>query len=109
MRPRATMSERMPSAHSTGCNRKRTAAMPVERILFLGIAVLALNLVTGCASTTVSRVDTASVTDLSGRWNDTDSRLVAEAMIKEAISQPWLDDYTKTKGRQPVVIVGTIA
>ena len=83
--------------------------MPVERILVLGIAVLALNLVTGCASTTVSRVDTASVTDLSGRWNDTDSRLVAEAMIKEAISQPWLDDYTKTKGRQPVVIVGTIA
>jgi uncharacterized protein (TIGR02722 family) len=83
--------------------------MPVERILFLGVAVLALNLVTGCASTTVSRVDTASVTDLSGRWNDTDSRLVAEAMIKEAISQPWLDDYTKTKGRQPVVIVGTIA
>jgi len=83
--------------------------MPVERILFLAVAVLALHMVTGCASTTVSRVDTASVTDLSGRWNDTDSLLVAEAMIKEAISQPWLDDYTKTKGRQPVVIVGTIA
>jgi hypothetical protein len=54
-------------------------------------------------------VDTASVTDLSGRWNDTDSRLVAETMVKDAISQPWLDNHLKAKGRPPVVIVGTIA
>ena len=83
--------------------------MPVERPLFIAVSVLAFFMLTGCASTTVSRVDTGTVTDLSGRWNDTDSRLVAEAMIKEAISQPWLDDYTKAKGHQPVVVVGTIA
>ena len=75
----------------------------------MAAAVVALFVLSGCASTTVSRVDSGTVTDLSGRWNDTDSRLVAEAMIKEAISQPWLDDYTRVKGRQPVVIVGTIA
>ena len=77
--------------------------------LSIAAAVVALFVLSGCASTTVSRVDAATVTDLSGRWNDTDSRLVAEAMIKEAISQPWLDDYTREKGRQPVVIIGTIA
>jgi uncharacterized protein (TIGR02722 family) len=77
--------------------------------LSVAAALVALFVLSGCASTTVSRVDAATVTDLSGRWNDTDSRLVAEAMIKEAISQPWLDDYTRVKGRQPVVIVGTIA
>jgi hypothetical protein len=63
----------------------------------------------GCASTSVSRVDAASVTDLSGRWNDTDSRMVAEGMIKDALSQPWLSNYTNATKRPPVVIVGTIA
>jgi uncharacterized protein (TIGR02722 family) len=48
------------------------------------------------------------VTDLSGRWNDTDSRQVAEAMVKDALAYPWLDNFTRTKSRQPVVVVGTI-
>lgn len=62
----------------------------------------------GCASTSVSRVDAATVTDLSGRWNDTDSRMVAEAMVQEALSRPWLENYTATNKRQPVVVVGTV-
>ena len=74
----------------------------------MALAVVAV-MTSGCASQKVSRVDTASVTDLSGRWNDTDSRLVAEAMMKEALSQPWLENATRARGRQPVVIVGTIA
>ena len=48
------------------------------------------------------------MTDLSGRWNDTDSRQVAEEMVKQALSYPWLDNFVKSKNRQPVVIVGTI-
>ena len=80
-----------------------------DRALLGSLFLDALLVTPGCASTKVTRVDTASVTDLSGRWNDTDSRLVAEAMIKEAISQPWLDSYTRAKGHAPVVIIGTIA
>jgi len=63
----------------------------------------------GCASTTVSRVDAASVTDLSGHWNDTDSRMVAEAMIQDALSRPWLAGYRSAHKRSPVVVVGTVA
>ena len=63
---------------------------------------------TGCASTTVSRVDAASVTDLSGHWNDADSRLVAEEMVKEALSGPWLQTYTNAHTKRPVVVVGTV-
>jgi len=63
----------------------------------------------GCASETkVTRVDSGVVTDLSGRWNDTDSRMVAETMIKEALGSPWLENYTRSKNKQPVVVVGTI-
>ncbi len=82
--------------------------MAIEKRLLVGLTVVAM-VAAGCASTKVSRVDTASVTDLSGRWNDTDSRLVAEAMMKDALSQPWLENATRARGRQPVVIVGTIA
>lgn len=65
--------------------------------------------VSGCGKETkVTRVDTGLVTDLSGRWNDTDSQQVAETMVKEALSYPWLDNYVKAKGHQPIVVVGTV-
>ncbi|HKW86397.1 MAG TPA: penicillin-binding protein activator LpoB [Nitrospiraceae bacterium] len=81
-----------------------------RRRLRTAMAVLAGTvLLGGCASETkVTRVDTGVVTDLSGRWNDTDSRMVAETMVKEALGSPWLENYTKSKNRQPVVVVGTI-
>jgi len=42
----------------------------------------------GCgAGTTVQRIATTDVTDLSGRWNDTDSRLVAEEMVSDVLSR----------------------
>jgi len=61
------------------------------------------------AETKVTRVDTGLIIDLSGRWNDTDSRIVAEAMVKEALGTPWLDNFIRDhRGKQPVVVVGTI-
>lgn len=70
--------------------------------------VLAMTLA-GCSSgTKVTRVESSVATDLSGRWNDTDSRLVAEAMVKEALGSPWLENYRHAKGHQPVVVVGSI-
>lgn len=75
------------------------------------VAVLAVLLagVAGCgAETKVTRVDAGVVTDLSGRWNDTDSRMVAESMVKEALEYPWLNNFSLSKRRQPVVVVGTV-
>lgn len=63
---------------------------------------------TACAAKRVSRVDIGTVIDLSGRWNDTDSRLVAEEMVKEALNRPWLAKFTTTQGREPVVIIGRV-
>ncbi len=63
----------------------------------------------GCGTgKTVTRVEPGLVTDISGRWNDTDSRLVAETMVKQALGSAWLQKYTRDKSRQPVVVVGTI-
>jgi penicillin-binding protein activator len=63
----------------------------------------------GCGhETKVTRVDAGVVTDLSGRWNDTDSRMVAEAMVKDALQYPWLGSFERANQRQPVVVVGTV-
>lgn len=73
------------------------------------IAVCAVLALAGCGSETkVTRVDAGVVTDLSGRWNDTDSRIVAETMVKESLSYPWLSNFSQAKNRQPVVVVGTV-
>jgi uncharacterized protein (TIGR02722 family) len=64
---------------------------------------------TACGGETrVTRIDAGVVTDLSGRWNDTDSRIVAESMVKEALEYPWLNTFSQSKRRQPVVVVGTV-
>lgn len=81
----------------------RTVFRPVP------LFVCALLAVGGCGhEVKVTRVDAGVVTDLSGRWNDTDSRMVAEAMVKEALEYPWLGNFSKAKQRQPVVVVGTV-
>jgi penicillin-binding protein activator len=73
------------------------------------VAACAVLVFAGCGhETKITRVDSGVVTDLSGRWNDTDSRMVAEAMIKESLHYPWLNTFSQSKQRQPVVVVGTI-
>ncbi|HSJ14546.1 MAG TPA: penicillin-binding protein activator LpoB [Longimicrobiales bacterium] len=70
-------------------------------------ALLVLALVPAACATKVSRIDPAAVTDLSGRWNDTDSRLVANELIRSSLTEPWLRRYTETNaGQAPAVIVG---
>ena len=57
----------------------------------------------------VTRVDPNEQIDLSGRWNNTDSRLVAEEMTKTILSGNWLTDHMAGKsGQRPVVIVGFV-
>lgn len=73
------------------------------------VVVLGLIFIAGCTTTrTVQRVSVDEVRDLSGRWNSTDSRLVAEEMVSDVLRRPWLSTFERSAGRQPVVIVGTV-
>ncbi len=77
--------------------------------LYGAFAVLFSIILFGCSSSRhVSRVSADSVTDVSGDWNDTDSRLVSEAMIKDLTAAAWVDDFRQEKGKKPTVIVGRI-
>ncbi|MBW1820219.1 MAG: penicillin-binding protein activator LpoB [Deltaproteobacteria bacterium] len=75
-------------------------------ILFLTIALL----MAGCASgPVVERTAVDKTIDLSGRWNDSDSRMVSEEMIKDCLNMPWLQRYKiKHDGDIPTVIVGRV-
>ena len=64
-------------------------------------------LAAGCSNKNVSRIEPDTVTDLSGQWNDTDSRLVANALIEQSLTDPWLSRYSNVNGgSSPTVIVG---
>ena len=72
----------------------------------------ALLLVTasGCISKRVTRIEPTAVTDLSGRWNDTDSRLVANQLAEQTLGAGWAKRYTDSHGGDaPTVVVGGFA
>jgi penicillin-binding protein activator len=78
-------------------------SITIAVVLFLTL------MIAGCSSQkTVTRVETDTNIDLSGDWNDVDSRMVAEEMINDVLSRPWLQDYTGEKKKSPDVIVGTV-
>jgi len=75
---------------------------------FISMALLAsITLFSGCKKT-VTRVDTSQDIDLSGRWNDGDSRRVAEALTESALESRWVDEFQQKYNRRPVIIVGMV-
>jgi uncharacterized protein (TIGR02722 family) len=74
----------------------------------LAIALITLSLFACGSPKEVQRIDASSTTDLSGQWNDTDSRLVSQEMIDDVLARPWINEFTRTKSRKPDVILGTI-
>ena len=73
----------------------------------LPVALGAALLLSACG-TSVQRMDSAEVKDVSGRWNDTDSRLVAEEMIADCLARPWYSEAKNAIGKNPTVIVGSV-
>ncbi len=81
----------------------------MRKAFVIVLAVTAMFGILACGGTDVKRVDVGETIDISGRWNDTDSRLVSEAMIDDALKGGWLRKYYRTHGdKSPVVIVGTV-
>ena len=78
------------------------------RTLWVFVLSLSVALLPGCASKRVKRISPEEVVDLSGRWNDTDSQLVAKEMIADALSRPWSQTFMELRQRLPVVVVGPV-
>ena len=81
----------------------------MKRILLnFAFALAVASLTFSCATRKVVRIDPDERVDLSGRWNDTDSRLVAETMVKQILNSPRYQSYSDKKGKRPAIIVGYI-
>ena len=73
--------------------------------LCMGLLVVPFLLACG---TKVERLDTHEIKDVSGRWNDTDSQMVAQEMINDCLNSGWYNKATLRLGKEPTVIVGTV-
>lgn len=79
----------------------------MKKITQLSMIVLAVVALASC-NRQVTRINPDQQVDLSGRWNDTDSKLVAEEMIQDVTGRPWHNNFREGNNRKPVIIVGYI-
>jgi len=77
------------------------------KLIKLMIVAVAMFSVISC-SRQVTRINPDQQVDISGRWNDTDSKLVAEEMIKDVTGRPWHSNFRVESDRKPVIIVGYV-
>jgi len=73
------------------------------------LALLIVILFSMSCSHKVTRIEPNETPDISGKWNNTDSRLTADEMIKQCLSGGWLSEFSDKKGKKPVVIVGMVS
>ncbi len=79
----------------------------MKKILII-LSVAGIFASTSCGNRKIERVDPNTQTDISGRWNDTDSKLVAEEMTKDVLTRAWIGNFEKKYNRKPVVIIGSV-
>jgi penicillin-binding protein activator len=76
-------------------------------IVLIALAASIASISVSCKRS-VKRLNPSKQVDLSGRWNDVDSKLVAEEMIKDVMARQWHSNYFNKTGKKPVVIVGMV-
>jgi len=83
---------------------KRTATPALLLIATLGLTLA------GCEkSQRIERVDPSEVLDYQVKFDEDDAREVADAMITDALSRPWIDTWmAEHAGGRPTIIVGDI-
>lgn len=82
--------------------------MQFKKIITIGAIAISGIIISSC-SRQVTRVNTDQTIDVSGNWNNTDSRLVAEEMTQTILGGKWLSSHLEDKkGKRPVVVVGAV-
>ena len=75
------------------------------KTLLSGFAIIVM--LSSCARS-VTRIDPNQSMDLSGRWNDTDSRMIADKMITNLLGSEKFKEYSTSLGKKPAIIVGVV-
>ncbi len=82
----------------------------MKTVLITRGACLLVLIAAACSGRTeVTRISPEETVDLSGFWNDSDSRMVADALIDDALSYPWSRLHQQQHGGElPAVIIGSV-
>ena len=84
-------------------------SMTNVRALKLLVVLAALAVVAGCSGgKQVTRIAVEEQVDLSGEWNDVDSRAVSEALNAQIFASPWVEDFRAENGQKPYLIIGSV-
>ncbi len=78
------------------------------RWIALAAAMVGAGVLAGCKSREVTRADPSEVRDLDFRFDEDDARMTANTMVRDALSQGWIDRWMGAHDQRPVVIVGTV-
>lgn len=78
-----------------------TRTITTFTILLLGLSLAA-------CSTSVKRGKAEDQTELSGKWNANDSRLVSKKVVDSMLEGRWVRNHLKKHQKSPTVIVGKI-
>ena len=76
----------------------------IGRLILISLIVT----LSACAPSSVKRLELGEEMALSDKWNDTDSKLVAEEMTTDMLAYPWLNDYHNPQRPRPTVIIQRI-
>ncbi|GAA4310369.1 hypothetical protein GCM10023149_05010 [Mucilaginibacter gynuensis] len=82
--------------------------MKFNRILTVAAIAVSGIFIASC-SRQVTRVSTEETIDVSGNWNNSDSRMAANDLTTQILGANWIDTHTSDhQGKKPVVIVGFV-
>jgi uncharacterized protein (TIGR02722 family) len=92
----------------------RGAVMPItfsgkQLWKILASSALAVNLLSCAKDFEGTYSDPAKAEIVDDRWSETDARKVADSLINQVITKPWLAGFEGAKKQKPVVIVDEIA
>ncbi|MFH1501877.1 MAG: penicillin-binding protein activator LpoB [Candidatus Eisenbacteria bacterium] len=81
----------------------------VFRCVVVALSLVAVVMASGCSKTKVMNVDPTTEGYVSGRWNDSDARAVADEIVPQTLSAPWMYAYRGANGdTRPRIVVGDI-
>lgn len=82
--------------------------MQLKKLITLTAIAISGIIITSC-SRQVTRVSTDETIDVSGNWNNSDSRLVSQEMTQTILGAAWLGNHLEAnQGKKPTVVVGMV-
>lgn len=87
----------------------------MKKNLLVAILLILVFAISGCVGIPeeedseygVKRIDSRTQKDLSGYWNDTDVKIIADSLVAECVEAPCIINFIKENQRQPVVQLGS--